>query len=135
MDYMVKWKQFITENKAREGDPRDSNKITKAILVKDNKVLVLKGPHNWELPGGHIHVDEEKMDGLKREIKEETGLDLDSAKEIAIHGKRTIYTADLPQGDIKLSSEHTKHKMISVEDLDDYDLKDIYKEEIRGVLK
>ena len=135
MNYMKKWKKFITESKERKSDPKDSNKITKAILVKDNKVLILKGPCNWELPGGHVHVGEEKMSGLKREIKEETGLSLDSAKEIAIHDKRTIYTADLPQGDIKLSSEHTEHKMIAAEDLDDYDLKDIYKKEIRGVLK
>ena len=134
MDYMKKWNRFISENKRKKKD-KDSDNVVKAILTKDNKVLTLKGPRNWELPGGHMHVDEEKMAGLKREVKEETGLGLDSAKEIAVYDKRTIYVAALPEGDIKLSSEHTEHKMIGIEDLDDYDLKDIYKKEIRGVLK
>ena len=132
---MKKWKKFISENKQRKDDPRDSKKVVKAILVKDNKVLALKGPGIWELPGGHVHVEEEKMDGLKREVQEETGLNLESAKEIAIYGKRTIYIADLPEGNIKLSEEHTDHKMIAVDDLDSYDLKDIYKKEIRGALE
>ena len=82
-----------------------------------------------------MHVEEEKMAGLKREVEEETGLKLKSAKEVAIHGKRTIYVADLPEGDIELSNEHTDHEMIAVSDLDNYDLKDIYKKEIRGILK
>ena len=132
---MEKWKQFITESKQRKGDSKDSKKVVKAILVKNNKVLALKGPSNWELPGGHVHVGEEKKDGLRREVQEETGLNLESAKEVAIHGKRTIYIADLPEGDIKLSDEHTDHEMIAVSDLDNYDLKDIYKKEIRGILK
>lgn len=131
---MKKWKQFISENKQRKSDPKDSSNIVKAILISDNRVLILKGPSNWELPGGHIHIDETKMSGLKREVKEEAGLDLGSAREVAIHGKRTIYVASLPPGDIKLSDEHTEHKMITVQDLDNYDLKDIYKEEIKRAM-
>ena len=60
MDYMKKWNRFISENKRKKKD-KDSDNVVKAILTKDNKVLTLKGPRNWELPGGHMHVDEEKM--------------------------------------------------------------------------
>lgn len=50
----------------------------KAIIVKDNKVLLVrsdKGGH-WDIPGGRIHVGERPNDALKREVKEELGLDI-----------------------------------------------------------
>jgi ADP-ribose pyrophosphatase YjhB (NUDIX family) len=31
----------------------------------------------WDLPGGFLHEDEHPLDGLRREIREETGLEID----------------------------------------------------------
>jgi ADP-ribose pyrophosphatase YjhB (NUDIX family) len=31
----------------------------------------------WDLPGGFLHEDEHPLDGLRREIREETGLEVD----------------------------------------------------------
>ena len=49
------------------------------ILVKDNKVLLLKrknehGQGTWEFPGGHLEMHEEIRDCVAREVKEETGI-------------------------------------------------------------
>lgn len=50
----------------------------KAILVKGDMVLISRGKGDvdmWELPGGRLHRTESPVEGLKREIKEELGVD------------------------------------------------------------
>jgi len=49
------------------------------ILNKKGKIFLMKS-HKWRgkyvLPGGHIELGEKMTEALKREIKEETGLDI-----------------------------------------------------------
>jgi len=49
------------------------------IFNPEGKILLIKS-HKWRdkyvIPGGHIEVGEKIEDALKREIKEETGLDI-----------------------------------------------------------
>ena len=47
----------------------------KAIIEKDNKVLITRYPTDteWDLPGGRIHRGEKPAAGLAREIQEELG--------------------------------------------------------------
>jgi len=131
MNYMKKWNKFVSESK-RKRDERDSDNVVKAIIRnEDNKVLILKGPDNWELPGGHLHKGEDPMSGLKREVEEETSLSLKSAEEVSKHGRRTIFKATLPDGEIGLSSEHTEFKFISAKEVEEYSLKNIYKDAIK----
>lgn len=47
----------------------------KGIVVKDGKILLARESNGiWEMLGGGLDHEEEPIDGLKREIKEETGL-------------------------------------------------------------
>jgi len=63
-------------------DKKDSNTVVKAIVLNNNnEVLMLrrseytkKYANELDLPGGHIKNDENLIQGLKREIFEETGL-------------------------------------------------------------
>jgi 8-oxo-dGTP pyrophosphatase MutT (NUDIX family) len=53
------------------------------IIREGGRVLVLRRaramvyrPSHWDLPGGHLAADEEIQDCLRREIAEETGLEV-----------------------------------------------------------
>ena len=68
------------------------------IILKDNKVLLgkrhedpekasslLKGEGTWTMPGGKLHFAESFEQGAKREVKEETGIELNTVKVIAVN--------------------------------------------------
>jgi len=52
----------------------------KAIIVKENKVLLVRDPRMdeiiWEIPGGRMNIDEEPRAAVSREIREELGIDI-----------------------------------------------------------
>jgi len=56
-----------------------------AIIEKDGKILLTKRnvkPFKgaWVIPGGHIEQYEKAEDAVKREVREETGLNIKEAK-------------------------------------------------------
>ena len=71
------------------------------LLMKDNKVLLgrrhedpekasslLKGAGTWTMPGGKLRFGESFEEGAKREVKEETGVELKTAKVICVNDDR-----------------------------------------------
>jgi len=53
----------------------------KVIVMRDEKVLLVQDPREgrdiWELPGGRMNVDEEPREAMRREFREEMGVDID----------------------------------------------------------
>lgn len=51
----------------------------KALLFREGRVLLTRdhGDSLWEFPGGRLHVGELPLDGLRRELREEVGLDVE----------------------------------------------------------
>jgi len=75
--------------------------IVSALVEKDNRFLLIKeilesGEPYWIIPGGHVEFGENLIDAIKREIKEETNLDIEIKKFIdfqeAIHPKYDYHT-------------------------------------------
>ena len=65
------------------------------LLSNDGHVLIGKNVKGgvyedlWVIPGGGIDEGETKEDGLKREIREEVGIDISSAKVTPLPGTRS----------------------------------------------
>lgn len=101
-----------------------------AIIIKNKKLLLLWPPNGplWVYVGGRLDIDEnDYKKALKREIKEETGLemlDLEpfDIKMWAVNGKNHRYGVFFLSKiknlnkEIKLSNEHIKYKWFSYEE-------------------
>lgn len=108
--------------------------VTACIKDKDKALIALRSadddflPGHWEQVGGSLDSGENPVDGLKREVKEETGLSIevvrpyyvyhyidevkDSVVEIAFICKA------VGSNEVILSSEHQEYKWITADEVD-----------------
>jgi len=112
---MENWKNFIKE------DDQDSKEVAKLVLINsNNEVLFLKRSNyvdkfagEWDLPGGHLKVGEALVDGLQREVEEETSLKVLRVRLFTKIDNISFFESVYEQGSIVLSNEHTDHKFIN----------------------
>ncbi|MFW6231154.1 MAG: NUDIX domain-containing protein [Nanoarchaeota archaeon] len=106
--------------------------VQKVVLEQDGKYLILlrpadkkSHPSHWDFPGGKLEKDEDPIDGVIREVKEETNLDVKitgkhSTHEEEINGKPNrfiTYHAEVLGGEVKLSEEHVDHRWAKEEEI------------------
>ena len=96
----------------------------KALIEKDGKFLIIKRssddrvfPGHWDLPGGKLEHDESPEKGLKREVKEETNLEINVFDPVFSYLETefaqaylTVFECEITSGEIKLSDEHSEYK-------------------------
>jgi 8-oxo-dGTP diphosphatase len=77
--------------------PRHSVSVAAAIVAEDGTVLAIQRRDNkqWEPPGGILELDEGPLDGLRREVLEETGLHIEPETLSGVY-------KNMPQGIIAL---------------------------------
>lgn len=100
-----------------------------AVLIgPDGKMLIMKQPKGWQLPGGHLEGDNTTAEGLMREFFEETGMKNVKIERILALGlsesKKTYRATFLCSTDIqevKLSDEHTEYKWVDMKEALNYD--------------
>tara|TARA_Y100000034_G_scaffold103879_1_gene129966 strand:+ start:471 stop:977 length:507 start_codon:yes stop_codon:yes gene_type:complete len=91
----------------KTGQEEDTSQSVKAVMHRNGKVLLLKNDKGWDLPGGHIKQDENMLQGLEREIYEETGLDIIDPVELNYsHKNKRFFTGAFGGGEVMLSDEH-----------------------------
>lgn len=119
------WRKFlITEKK-----DVDTEQVSKIILLsKEKKILLLKSnmgsyKGHWDLPGGHLQKGETHIQGLKREVKEETGLVLKDVQKVFKNNRMTYFKGELPSDKITLSKEHSEYAFFTFEETQDTDFK------------
>ena len=112
--------------KAMDKKQEDSDIVAKIVIVdNENRVLMLtrsdyhkKYAGELDLPGGHTKHNEPLNKGLKREVKEETNLDIDKVVFYkTVKNKHYFYTKYDSQP-IKLSNEHVDYAFYAKKDLD-----------------
>jgi len=134
-------------------DTKDLHRITStAIIHKDGKYLIVQRslskkafPGRWTVPGGGLELDDyintpkqtpdawyfPVIESLKREIKEETGLEvgkLEYLLDVAFVRSDGIpvitlsYYCDWKSGEVQLNDENIDYKWVSVEEVKNYDL-------------
>ncbi len=102
----------------------------KSFIVDGNKLLILKRrpddvhrPGVWEIPGGRIASGEDPYDGLRRETREETGLDIEPVCPLGVQhftrddGQRItmlIFYCRPVRKEVRLSEEHTDYRWIDL---------------------
>ncbi|OGF20697.1 hypothetical protein A2316_02780 [Candidatus Falkowbacteria bacterium RIFOXYB2_FULL_38_15] len=95
------------------------------IFDKQNKILLChrRDYDLWNLPGGGLKPGESILDGVKREIKEETGLDVNISKLIGIYDKPEekdivfSFACNIIKGKITLNNEADKIEYFEINKL------------------
>ncbi|TQQ83678.1 NUDIX domain-containing protein [Halonotius terrestris] len=98
----------------------------KAIIESpDGSLLVMQMDETtWELPGGRMGAYEEPVVGLKREIREETGLSVTIDEPIHTAAWRNdqgrgrysvVYACETEETEVTLSEEHCDYEWVSPE--------------------
>ena len=111
-------------------------KVVAALIENDSKVLLAKrstGDINvfgkWEFPGGKVEQDENELDAIEREIKEEFELTI-KAREFITNNvceyptkvvDLRLYKCDYLSGEFNLH-DHSEYKWVDKEKLLEYDL-------------
>lgn len=107
------------------------------ILREDGKILAIRRsnthplrPKGWDIPGGDLEFGEDARAGMRREIAEETGLEVSDLKVVdAISWTNdrgefwvTIYyTAKTKTDQVKLSWEHDDFAWVTPEEFQQLD--------------
>ena len=116
-------------------DSEDTNKVSKIMIIDRGRVLLLMSSRlkKFNLPGGHIKKNETFTQGLKREVKEETGLTLSWCKIVFSKPNFTLYKGGVYQGNIKLSEEHESYVFVKISEAHKYPLCNYTKRDIYGL--
>ena len=109
----------------------------KAIVIDDNKVLCLKNERNeWDFPGGKINFNEDIEECLKREVMEETNLDIKNLKilkpfnlkfnDISVFS--VLYSAEIScDTSIVINYEHSEYNFFSKSEINNLNIHQDFK--------
>jgi 8-oxo-dGTP diphosphatase len=118
----------------------------KGVIVNEKgEVLIVREAKTYEegtrtgrygLPGGRLNVGESYIDGLRREVREETNLDIEPGRPVYVGEWRPIIKGvpyqiiavfticKLKTYDVRLSNEHDKFAWVKPRERVGYDIMD-----------
>lgn len=123
--------------------------VKAAIIDGDRLLLLRRGFRSgkakqglWELAGGGVEKGESPDFSLRREVREETGLELSQLKPVLIWNRSRdegeiigiTYLARPQSTDIKLSDEHIEYAWVRADELGKYTMMQGLEEELRQLV-
>jgi 8-oxo-dGTP pyrophosphatase MutT (NUDIX family) len=91
----------------------DTNKVSKAVIINsEGKVLLLQpsSKEKMHLPGGHLQQGENYLQGLMREVFEETSLKVTAYIVIDAAPGFHLWLCRCNGSNVRLSNEHSSYK-------------------------
>jgi len=93
------------------------------VLNQDKDILLIKGPRRgWEFPGGLVEIGEKITDALIREVREETGVEINNIcfrglyNDLEANTINFLFTAEYADGVLTTSEESLEVKFVSFEE-------------------
>jgi 8-oxo-dGTP diphosphatase len=105
--------------------PRHSVSVTGIVTDDHGRALLIqrRDNHRWEPPGGVLELGEAIHDGLRREIREETGLDIEPVALTGVYKNMTrgiialVFRCKITGGDLRTSDETTAFRWATETDI------------------
>jgi nucleoside triphosphatase len=108
--------------------------VTSVLIYNDkNEIFLARGvkwENKWTVPGGHLEWGESFEESIKREVKEETNLEIENVELLGIqeaifppayHKKKHMvfldFCAKVLSGDVILNNEHSEYKWFSLDEI------------------
>jgi len=117
-----------------------------AVIIKDGKILLEKrkndpGKGKWSIPGGLVELGESVEQTVIREVREETGLEVEEPEhidvvdnvirdengEIKYHFVIIDYFVKLKGGTMKAMSDAEELRWVTLDEVEQYDLTKTFK--------
>ena len=116
-----------------------------AVIVEDGRILLVRRANEpnrlkWSIPGGLVNAGETLAEALKREIKEECGLEIDVGDvacvseevflengEIKFHYVIIDFYAKIVGGELRVGSDALEAKWVRFDEINDLNVVDFVK--------
>jgi len=159
-DAVAEWLQEHLDTSLRRKDhfynkeapiPNSIVPAAAAAIIENGKILMIRRVDNdkWSLPGGTLDFGESLEECITREVKEETGLEIQVDKIINIYSNpnilieyangevrqefTTVYKAEKISGELKIDNESKDIKWIPLIDMLDLNMAESQKIRIRDI--
>jgi len=104
----------------------DISTVAKAVIIdsKDRVLLLKRSDYlkkfagEWDLPGGHLKQDENLINGLEREVMEESGIEIRDPVFLKNMENLNFFYCNYDSSEVKISHEHTEYKFFEKDELD-----------------
>ncbi|MFB6236395.1 MAG: NUDIX domain-containing protein [Halopenitus sp.] len=117
----------MTEPVSADEDNFSGHVTQKAVVFNDESVLLVRSAADnpWSIPGGRVQYGEDAADGVAREIREETGLEVDVGRPVQTVTElwhlasgdplfTVVYGCTTDERAVTLDHEHEEHEWVPV---------------------